>query len=220
VPILVRAAGITFSALSWLAALGVAAAQYGTPALARLWPAVVIVGAIAGAPVVASVVGARSAGAVDNASGVATALCAAVASRFAPLGVLLTSAEELGLAGARAWVRGRAPSVAINVDGVDDRGALSCMTSGRRPAWLVAVVERAARSLGESMRVRRLLPGVLVDGVALADAGWQVVTISKGTAATLARIHTPSDTVRRLDGRGAAEAAQLIVRALGEQWGG
>ena len=59
------------------------------------------------------------------------------------MGVLLTSAEELGLAGARAWVHawaqdGRAPGVALNCDGVDDRGTLALLPAGTPPAALLA----------------------------------------------------------------------------------
>ena len=61
-------------------------------------------------PVMASVVGARSAGALDNASGVATVLRAVeLLARDVAVGVVLTSAEELGLAGARAWAREATP---------------------------------------------------------------------------------------------------------------
>ena len=59
-------------------------------------------------------------------------------------------------------------------------------------------------------RPRRLLPGILTDGVALADAGWDVVTVSRGTLRTLARIHGPRDTVDLLTGIGVVETARLL----------
>ena len=69
-------------------------------------------------------VGSNSAGAADNASGVAAVLEAA--SQLAPttsVGVLITDAEELALAGARAWVAGQSQKgIAINCDTVDDAG--------------------------------------------------------------------------------------------------
>jgi hypothetical protein len=52
---------------------------------------------------------------------------------------------------------------------------------------------------------------VLTDGVALADGGWQVVTLSKGGLRTLARIHTPRDHADGLTGQGIDEVARLIV---------
>jgi Zn-dependent M28 family amino/carboxypeptidase len=184
------------------------------------WLAVAVLGVVGAVPVMASVVQARSPGALDNASGVAAVLLAAEllaveARRAGPHGVLVTSAEELGLAGARAWARawrasGRAAGVAVNCDGVDDAGALTCMYTGAAPRELVAALGRAAHGV----RVRRLVPGILVDAVALADAGWETLTVSKGTVRTLARIHTPADTRGALTGRGVAEAAAVMRAAV------
>ena len=129
----------------------------------------------------------------------------------APVGVCLTSAEELGLAGARAWVRGRRAAIAVNCDGIDDGGTMTCMHSGKRPAALIAAVAKAATACGVPVRAHRLLPGVLTDGVALADAGWDVVTLSKGGLGTLARIHTVHDGAERLEGTGIAEVARVLA---------
>lgn len=222
VPILVRAAGVTVLAAAWIAALALAALQVATAEAASSWSApwmvVAAVACLGALPVIATTVGARSPGALDNASGVATVLAAAEASGVAgrPLGICLTSAEELGLAGARAWVRapGRPPGVAINCDGVDDRGATTCMYSGRRPDRLVEGVLDAARRTGTSVRAHRLLPGVLTDGVALADAGWSVVTLSKGTVQTLATIHTARDRADALAGTGIDEVARVMVALI------
>ena len=205
-PIGVRAAGVAASALVWLVAAVVAVAGVAGADVAGWWLWLAVAAVVAGAPVVASVVGTRSPGALDNASGVATVLLAAAAMPGSlPIGVLITSAEELGLAGARAWARERAPGVAVNVDGVDDRGAMTAMFSGRRP-------ERLARlAAAAGVRVRRLLPGILTDAVALADAGWETFTVSKGTPRTLARIHGPRDTADALDGRGIAESARAVA---------
>jgi Peptidase family M28 len=205
VPILVRAGAIVVTGGWWLVAILVAALHGG----AGWWIPLTLVGVVAALPVAASVVGARSDGAVDNASGVAAVLLAAAQVR-APLGVLLTSAEELGLAGARAWLVGAPAGVAINCDGVDDSGYLSLMYSHRRPARLVGAFG------GGGLRVRRLLPGVLVDGVAFADAGWEAVTVSRGTVATLGRIHRPADRADRMTGIGVEAAAKAIVRAVSE----
>jgi Zn-dependent M28 family amino/carboxypeptidase len=217
VPIAVRALGVMATIVVWIAAYAVAAAQLLGADVARMWPWIGSVGLVAGLPVIASVVRARSPGALDNASGVATVLC--VVERLArdyPVGVLLTSAEELGLAGARSWVRGRARGVAINVDGVDDRGTLRLIYSGRRPRALLTTLSDAARAAGKGVRSGPLLPGVLLDGVALADGGWDVVTVSKGAWRTVARIHTPRDDLSSLTGRGVAEAADTVARAMGE----
>jgi hypothetical protein len=54
----------------------------------------------------------------------------------------------------------------------------------------------------------------LVDGVALADAGWDVVTVSRGTLGTVARIHLPGDSLARLHGDGMALAASVIGETI------
>ena len=88
------------------------------------------------------------------------------------------------------------------------------MYTGRRPDALVASVLAASARTGSRMRAHRLLPGVLTDGVALADAAWRVVTLSKGDARTLARIHTPRDRAEQLAGTGMAEVAHVIANLL------
>ena len=212
VPILVRAAGISVLTLVWIAGLAIAVAQLTGATLASAWMPLAAVGLVASLPVLASVVGSASPGALDNASGVATVLCAAAAvPRARALGVLLTSAEELGLAGARAWVGGRSPAIAINVDGVDDSGALTAMWSGGRPGMLISKLLTASRRAVRTVKVRRLLPGILVDAVALADAGWMTVTISRGGIGTLARIHRPRDRASAVRGDGIVVAAELVV---------
>jgi hypothetical protein len=216
VPILVRAAAITLLLIIWIAGAAVAVMQLSVADTATtawlILAALTVVGAV---PVIATTVGSRSPGALDNASGVATVLAAAEATREPVIGVCLTSAEELGLAGARAWV-GTQPSagVAINCDGVDDTGAVTCMYSGHRPTALIDAVSAAGKRAGSRVRTHRLLPGVLTDGVALADAGWDVVTLSKGSARTLARIHTRRDSADRIEGAGIAEVARVIVAII------
>ena len=223
VPILARAAGITMVAATWLATLGVALTQAlgnasdGGGVVQVAWSVLLPVAIVGAIPVIATTVGSRSPGAVDNASGVATVLAAAEASAAAAIGVCLTSAEELGMAGARAWVKSTvrgAETIAINCDGVDDHGATTCMYSGARPRAVVDAVLAAGARAGVPVRVHRLLPGVLTDGVALADAGWPVVTLSKGDARTLARIHTPRDRANRLTGAGIAELASVIAAVI------
>jgi hypothetical protein len=110
--------------------------------------------------------------------------------------------------------RANRPGVAINVDGVDDDGHTTCMYSGRKPTSLVDSVVAAARQAGSEVRAHRMIPGVLTDGVALADAGWDVVTLSKGGVRTLARIHTPADRADEITGAGIDEVARIIVAFL------
>jgi len=106
--------------------------------------------------------------------------------------------------------------MAINCDGVDDSGVVTLMYSGRRPGRLLRAGEGACQASGLRVRSRRLLPGILTDGVALADAGWEAVTVSKGTLGTLTRIHTGSDVRERLTGHGIAATAGVVARMVAE----
>lgn len=209
IPIIARALAITASLVLFGVATGVSIAQLVVPIPSFVWFALAIAGVVAALPVMASVVSARSAGALDNASGVVTVLrTVEMLPRDLPIGVLLTSAEELGLAGARAWAREAAPASAINIDGIDDSGDLRLIYSGRLPRALLA-------RLGSGWpRPGRLVPGVLMDGVALAVAGWEVVNVSKGSWRTVSRIHTPSDDLSHLEGSGAEEVAAMLAGAI------
>ncbi len=213
IPLLLRAAGIVLLALAVLSAFALTIAALVGSEPARGW-VVVIIGAFIGAiPVLGSTVGRVSHGAVDNASGVATILCVAEMIRPGlPVGVLITDAEELGLAGARAWCAETryAAAPVLNCDGVDDVGRLTVMWTRPRARRLEDAFRAAAARTGEALRVMPLVPGVLVDAVAFSDAGWEAVTLSRGSMATLRRIHTRADDPRHLDGKGIAGASLLL----------
>ena len=99
IPILVRAAAIVACIITWIALVTLSALRVEGLA----WQVATLAAVLAGLPVAISTVGAKSPGAVDNATGVSTVLLVAErVDRAVPLGVLITSAEELGLAGARA----------------------------------------------------------------------------------------------------------------------
>ena len=220
VPIGLRALGIVGSVAAWLAAASLAAAQLVGLDAAGLWPWVAGLGLASGVPVALTTVGGASAGAVDNASGaVAVVRAAEQLPAGANVGVLLTSAEELGLAGARAWAEEAQAGTALNVDGVDDDGRWIAMYTGAPPAAPLQALDAAGAALpmdrGDVVRVRgrRLIPGILTDGVALADAGWQVITLSRGTGGTLRRIHTRRDDLGHMEGRSLETAAALLAGA-------
>lgn len=219
VPQAMRAGGIVLLALSLAGSAALAVAQvFGwVEASSTAWWWLAAAGAIGGAPVVASVVGSRSEGALDNASGVAAVLLAAESiPGHLSTGVLITAAEELGLAGARAWAAGEASGqIALNCDGVDDVGMLTAMYSGRAPRAVLSALSDAAAEGGFAFRAIRLVPGLLVDAVALADAGWETATLSRGTLATLARVHTAHDSLDHLDGTGIPETAAVLAAAAG-----
>ncbi len=137
---------------------------------------------------------------------------AASLSPALPVGVLISDAEELSLAGARVWARSRPPGVALNCDSVDDDGRLVAMFTRRRPSRLLDALAEASSASGESLQALRLLPGILTDSVALADAGWETLTLSRGSLRTLLRIHTPRDSLDAMRGTGIAGAARVLAR--------
>jgi hypothetical protein len=85
------------------------------------------------------------------------------------------------------------------------------MYSRRRPEALVSRVARAVSARGETVRVMRLIPGILTDSVALADAGWETLTLSRGNLRTLQRIHTSRDTLDTMRGTGLDVAARVLA---------
>ena len=176
-----------------------------------VWWGAIVVDAIGALPVMASVVGSRSDGAVDNASGVAAVLAAAALMRpELACGILLPSAEELGLAGARAWARTRAVGIALNCDGVDDDGDLVIMYNHHLPPDVVDAVRANSRRV---VTVRRMPLGLLTDSSALAAHGWSAVTVSHGSLATLRRVHTRRDSLAHLRGDAIDDVAVILARA-------
>jgi hypothetical protein len=218
VPIAVRAMSLVLLSLSVLASLLCAVWQVAGRSSGEWWPALAILAVVTALPAALCGVGNRSPGALDNATGVAAVLLAAAALPAGRrLGVCLTSAEELGLAGARAWVSSRAsglPHAVLNVDSLDDAGETTVMWSGREPSTLLSALRSASRTTGTRVRCRRLLPGILTDSVALADAGCPAVTVSRGSLDTLLRIHSELDRAELLKGEGVAQVARLLVATL------
>jgi hypothetical protein len=158
-----------------------------------------------------------SAGAVDNATGVLTALSAFDAlTAEVPVGLLLLDAEELGLVGARALARERAnllaDSAVINLDSIDDRGAVWALV--HRPGPVVQAVAARLRA-----RSRRRLP-VVVDGMALAGATRECMTVMKGNWGTMGVVHRPKDVASRLTLEGMRQVAVALAEALAESQDG
>jgi hypothetical protein len=153
----------------------------------------------------------RSAGAVDNAAGVISALATVDAlPPDAPVGVILPDAEEYGLLGARALARERANLLAgttvVNFDGIDDRGRTIALVHRAG-----ATVDRVARAL--DARRARWLP-VVVDGLVLAGAARECVTVMRGDWSTARVVHTPRDTAERLTLDGARRVAAGVAASL------
>jgi len=192
------------------AVLGVAGLLVALAIGATLVPGIVLT--LAGAVVLSrNRVTDGSPGAVDNASGVLAALATADRlPRDMPLGVILLDAEELGLVGARALARER-PDVlqgtaVVNFDGLDDAGRPLAFLHRRGP-----VGESAGKTL-RALRARWL--PVVVDGIVLAGAARECVTIMKGGWGTARIVHTPRDTADRLTLAGVRGVAEGVARAL------
>jgi hypothetical protein len=214
VPMLIRiASAVGLGSITLLVALLLLGAVAGLVDATPLWPALQVLAVVVAVPSILCLVGNASPGAVDNATGVATVLLAAAELSALPnLGVLITSGEELGLAGARFWAERADPrSVILNCDTVDDRGQWRLMYSGARPPRIGARVAAISPGLGLNLRIGRMIPGILADSMAFADRGIEAVTLSRGTLPTLARIHTRRDTSNRLSGGGVAEASRLLA---------
>src|SRR2546428_523027 len=129
----------------------------------------------------------------------------------APVGVIFPDAEELGLLGAGVLARERAnllqDTVVVNFDGLDDRGATIALVHRPGP-----IVDRVVAALGAR---RRRWP-VLVDGIALARAARECVTIMRGDWGTARVVHTPRDTADRLTLEGSRDVAEQVARALSQ----
>ena len=187
-------------------AVGIGSIAAGVPPLAA-----VPTGLLAALFVTLNRVHNGSPGAVDNGSGVLTALATvdALSPEF-PVGLMFLDAEEWGLGGARALLRERAnllrDTTVVNFDGIDDCG---------RP---IAFVHRPGPTVDRivgALRARRLrwLP-VVVDGLALRRGARECVTIMRGDWGTARVVHTPRDTVDRLTLEGVREVASAVTSAL------
>lgn len=154
----------------------------------------------------------RTVGARDNGSGL-VALMTAAAHAAPATGMIITSAEEFGLVGARILaqqqpdlMRGRD---VINLDTIDDRGDLAIVLHDPPGAALAAELDGPLAGLAPRVRRRRLPLGIFVDSYPLARAGARAVTIGRLDWTTLRLIHTPRDTRERL--------AFDTARAVGER---
>ena len=213
VPMLFRiASSVALTLVSLLAATTLLVSLFADLRPLNLWVWIQIAAGVSALPTMLCWVGNRATGAVDNASGVASILLTCASSDVPrDLGVLITSAEELGLAGARESVKSVAnEALVVNCDTFDDRGRWRCMFTGRKPSRLTDAAETSARGLGFKLTVGRLIPGILADSIAFADGGIDAVTLSRGTFSTLARIHTRRDNSAAMTGAGVADGARLL----------
>jgi hypothetical protein len=226
IPMLVRVASVAAASVSFILLIAIlVAGSTGFPEAMgisiQLTEAYALAGsviaAIAVAPLALCFIGDESPGALDNATGVAAVLLPL--EHLDPglnVGVLITSAEEMGLAGARAFAARRtAKGIAINCDTIDDSGSFICMSDDLRRRDAVAM-SKAGDTVGEIVRPRHMIPGILTDSVPLRRAGWESCTLSRGNLGTLARVHTSRDEPGRVDGAGVALAARILAATVEE----
>lgn len=212
VPMLVRiASSIALGSVVVLATIVLLLSLRNFLDVTAVWPALEIAALLAALPSIFCWVRNDSPGAVDNASGVAAVLLAASSSSAPDLGVLITSGEELGLAGARVWAAGAKPGIVVlNCDTIDDDGGWRLMYTGAHPHDIATAAATISPSMGLKLPPGRFIPGILADSMAFSDRGFQAVTLSRGTLSTLARIHTRRDTSNAFTASGVAEAGLLL----------
>jgi hypothetical protein len=163
-----------------------------------------------------------SPGAVDNATGVVAVLAAAEQLGWRrDVGILITGAEELAMAGAREWVKmGWSGNLFVNFDGVDGRGQYYLWVhKGASPGAACYLETQLRDRFGPEDSAPKFLKfltfGMFVDGTVLAKTGMSGVTVQRGTfGGTVAVAHTREDTPERVDLAGALRAGQAAASVI------
>ena len=221
VPLMLRFPAIVVAALSWAALVVVSFLSLVQPAPEALTFVIALLAVLAGSVLGLCWAGDDSPGALDNASGLAALI--GIAEREAEHGdvaFLVTDAEELGLAGARAMA-GRVPSVfgVINLDGLDDTGPFYVLerfgwpARGTAPHLALALLSAAAALDIDATR-RDVPPGILLDHMPIVTSGTAALSIMRGERRSLARVHRPGDDLSRLRGDGVGRCVTLVSAAL------
>lgn len=222
VPLAFRGPAVVLAVCVWIALL-IASLLHA----ARPIPGVVILllGALsvaAGVILIFSWVENRSPGALDNASGLVAAMgVAAREARAGDVALLITDAEELGLAGSRAAASSLPPVHGVfNLDGLDDGGTFHVLErfgvirkKGLAPHMAAALLQEAD-AMGEVANRRDLPLGIPVDHIPIVNAGIPALTIMRGTMQSLRRVHRPGDDLDHLRGDGVRKTIDLVCGAI------
>jgi hypothetical protein len=222
VPLAFRGPAIVLAVVVWLALFIAALMHTARPLPGTVALLLGAIGAVSGVVLIFCWVDNHSPGALDNGSGVVAALGIAARERAAgDVGFLITDAEELGLAGARA-AAADLPAVfgVINLDGLDDHGTFYVLErfgtlrkTGLAPHLAVALLQEA-ESLGIPADRRDLPFGIHVDHIPIVRAGVPALTVMRGSTSSLRRVHRPGDDLDHLRGDGVRAAIDLVCGAL------
>ena len=228
----VRMALFTAAIIGSLSFAGLTLLGLAHPSLAFAANVTGVVAVGAGLPLLFLDAGNASPGAIDNASGVGMVLhlaeCLARRSDLFDklrVTVLMTSAEELTLRGASAFVhrneeelRCQAESgglYILNVDGTGVDGRLYMVPPSRRRvshATLAGLVRAACHELQVPLR-RFLLPGAMFDHIPFARCGFDAVSLI-AVGGTSWAVHTPADSADKLHVRGFEQAGRVMLRVI------
>ncbi len=221
-PLAFRGPAIVVAGIAWIALFVLALMSTVELVQRSTIVAAGVLAVVAGVILIFSWVANNSPGALDNASGVATLLGVAERERGAgDVAFLVTDAEELGLAGARAIAR-QMPAVygVINFDGIDDDGDFQVVEDfgwprkrGKAP-HLAAALLSAAAAIDVPAHRRSVPFGIMLDHIPIVEAGTPALTLMRGTLASLRRVHRPIDNLQRLTGAGITRAVELTCAAL------
>ena len=135
------------------------------------------------------------------------------------MSVVFTSAEELGLMGAVAFVHAEEERLRresqmglsiLNLDGIGVDGELQWV--GATSAQLVDLILQCSHDLHIKARRFRLI-GALFDHVPLAQHGFEAVSlITVGRASR--SVHRPADSIGKLHVRGCDQAGQVTLAVI------
>jgi len=235
----VRIVLFTTAIIGSLSFAGLTLSELAHPAFAFAANVVGVVAIGASLPLLFLDVGNTSPGAIDNASGVGTVLhlaeCLARRSDLLDklhVAVLMTSAEELTLRGASAFVRRHEDELRrqaecgglyiLNFDGTGVDGMLYVVgeengrrASHARPASHASLVDlvRATCSELQVPLGRFLLPGAMFDHIPFARRGFDAVSLI-AVGGTSWAVHTPADSADKLHIRGFEQAGRVVLRAI------
>jgi len=189
---------------------------------------------LSGIPLLFLDYGDDSPGAIDDASGVGLVLHLAEMITKQPqlneklgITVLITSAEELGVKGALAYIRenklnlrqqaGESGLHILNFDGIGVDGMIYLVGGGRSSSPepsenLNHLVQESALEL-EIPIGRFSLPGALFDHIPFADTGFDAISMV-GIGKSTWSIHTEKDTAENLHLNGFEQAGRLAIGVI------